>query len=58
MTSFKYRLYLINIFFCILIQMHTGAIRKLVNGLCVCIENNLFAKARELSYHTDAPTIQ
>ena len=39
-------------------QMHAGAIKKLVYGLCVCIGDNPLAKARGLSLRTDAQTIQ
>ena len=40
------------------VQMDAGAIRKLVYGIYVTMEDNPFAKARGLSYHTDAQTIQ
>ena len=40
------------------VQMHAGAIRKLLYGLCVCMGDNPRAKARGLSFRTDAQTIQ
>ena len=36
------------------VQMHAGAIRKLLCGLCVCMEDNPLAKACGLFSHTDA----
>ena len=42
------------------VQMHanTCTIIKLLFGLCVCMGDNPLAKARGLSSHTDAQTIQ
>ena len=37
--------------------MHVGAIRKLLNGLCVCTGDYPLAKQRGLSSRTDARTI-
>ena len=39
------------------VQTHAGEIRNLLYGLCVCIGDNLLAKARELSSHTDSQAI-
>ena len=39
-------------------QMHAGAKRKLVYGMCVCTGDNPLAKARGLSSRTDKQTIQ
>ena len=40
------------------VQMDAGAIRKLVYGIYVCMEDNPFSKARGLSSQTDVETIQ
>ena len=39
------------------VQMHVGAIRKLLHSLYVCTEDNPLAKARGLSPRTDAQTM-
>ena len=40
------------------VQMHAGARRKLLYGLCICTSDNPLAKARGLSSRTDAQTMQ
>ena len=40
------------------VHMHTGAIRQLLYGLCVCTGDNPLAKGRGLSSRTYAQTVQ
>ena len=40
------------------VQMHPGAISKLLYGLCVCKRDNPLDKGRGLSSHTEAHTMQ